>query len=351
MTPASKEEIYLAKLCGENWELPYPASRLEYYYAKLCGMDVPLPAEPLTRPERYLAHLCGLEVTLPEPVSRKEMYMAHACGIKTANLPQPASNSEKYWYRSIHHTEIKSGTLPLSFISNGKDLIDYRIYGGDQSTGLLIDEQYIIPIICSGKNLLKIDLESQYIHGIDITVDDGRIICNGTATKTITVSVGYMNYENNVIYQLSGCPNGGDSSSTYRLFFDNAGVVSDENGRTFNPRQDYNNARVRLNIFEGYECHNLVFTPQIEKSETVTEFEPYHSPVTIIIPAGAQPLTSDEYLDYQNQARQPKDGQSTELILPPLPTFNGTTIIDALPQIKPLNISLQYYAPFVRRLK
>ena len=134
MTPASKEEIYLAKLCGEEWNLPYPTSRLEYYYAKLCGMDVPLPTNPLSRPEFYLAHLCGQNVKLPEPVSRKEMYMAKACGLEVEKLPEALSKAEIYWRMLLLQITEYIGELPLTFETNSSYLMDYRIYGNTVST-------------------------------------------------------------------------------------------------------------------------------------------------------------------------------------------------------------------------
>jgi hypothetical protein len=161
MTPASREEIYLAKLCGENWELPYPASRLEYYYAKLCGMNVPLPAEPLSRPELYLAYLCGMDVKLSKPVSRKEMYMAKACGMPVGDLPKPISRSEQYWVRITEPKEF-TGTLPMTFTSSKGYLIDFRVYGNisqintnneihiseNNFCGLIDGENFTLPIYC-----------------------------------------------------------------------------------------------------------------------------------------------------------------------------------------------------------
>ena len=166
MTPASKEEIYLAKLCGEDWKLPYPASRLEYYYAKLCGMDVPLPAEPLSHPELYLAYLCGMDVKLPEPVSRKEMYMAMACGMEIENTPEPLSRVEQYWYLYIHHTKKVTSELPIVFDGNGTNLANYRIYGNSiqnsipapehpiplESVGISTDNGYKISVICTSED-------------------------------------------------------------------------------------------------------------------------------------------------------------------------------------------------------
>lgn len=129
MTPVSKEEIYLAKLCGEDWKLPYPVSRLEYYYAKLCGMEVPLPAEPLSRPELYLSCLCGNDVKLPEPVDRKELYMAKACGMPMGELPEPVSGAEYYWYRYVNHISEMIRIPPVNFKGTGTTLLNYQIYG------------------------------------------------------------------------------------------------------------------------------------------------------------------------------------------------------------------------------
>lgn len=343
MTPASKEEIYLANLCGENWKLPYPATRLEYYYAKLCGMNVPLPSEPLTRPEFYLAYLCGMDVKLPEPVSRKEWYMAKRCGMDVAKLPEPLSKAEIYWSMLDDFVKTVSGTLPISLSCNGNQLVQYRIYGNTKNVGTEASNHYVVPMVCTGKNLLKIDAVSQQISGVNIGINNGVITCNGTATETIILQLGYADYQKNKAYQVSGCPDGGNTTTTFRLFFDNIGTVKDSQGQSFQPTRDYARSQIRMFIYEGYHCENLIFTPQIENANVITSFEPYHEPITIEIDIGAEPLGEGDYVDFQKNIRHNADGTTIPLTLPPIPTFYGTTIIDSPAEIPPSTIDVKYF--------
>lgn len=84
----SRNELYLAKIAGEEVELPFgPLSRNETYLAFLAGEEVELPPAPLSRIESYLAKCCGLEVTLPPaPLSETEIYLAYLAG-ETVTLP------------------------------------------------------------------------------------------------------------------------------------------------------------------------------------------------------------------------------------------------------------------------
>ena len=53
----SNTEKYLAALAsGDTTDLPTPISRQDFYLAKMCGMDVPLPA-PISRNDVYLKYL------------------------------------------------------------------------------------------------------------------------------------------------------------------------------------------------------------------------------------------------------------------------------------------------------
>ncbi len=88
----SRNELYLAKIAGEEVELPpAPLSRNETYLAFLAGEEVELPPAPLSRIESYLAKCCGLEVTLPPaPLSETEIFLAYLAG-ENVTLPEQPS--------------------------------------------------------------------------------------------------------------------------------------------------------------------------------------------------------------------------------------------------------------------
>lgn len=54
LTPVSNAEKYLAKIAGEDAELPAPVSNMEKYLAKMAGEDVELPP-PVSRLEKFAA--------------------------------------------------------------------------------------------------------------------------------------------------------------------------------------------------------------------------------------------------------------------------------------------------------
>lgn len=67
-------EMYLAKISGDNVDLPDPITRIEKYLAVIAGMDVVLP-NPVTRVEKYLAKIAGMDVETPDPITRIEMLL------------------------------------------------------------------------------------------------------------------------------------------------------------------------------------------------------------------------------------------------------------------------------------
>ncbi len=51
-----------------------PVTRKEKYLAKLAGQDVQIPP-PVTREECFLAAICGEEIETPEPATREECFL------------------------------------------------------------------------------------------------------------------------------------------------------------------------------------------------------------------------------------------------------------------------------------
>jgi hypothetical protein len=136
----TREEQYLAKIAGEETDIPNkPILRSEQYLAKIAGEDVEIPEKPLHDEETYLAILTGESYDVPMPYNRIEQYMAKACGLEI-EVPTPITRMEQLWAKiaeggSWTVTEI-TGTLPLTFLSKGDDLIDYRIYGTSMGAGV-----------------------------------------------------------------------------------------------------------------------------------------------------------------------------------------------------------------------
>mgnify|MGYP002521031345 CR=1 FL=1 len=139
----------------------------------------------------------------------------------------------------------------------------------------------------NGKNLIPYLYANgtKTINGITFTVNEDRsITVNGTATATATFPISEDDALSDLIGQtvtLSGCPAGG-SESTYRLRYQQTGILSDVgNGATFTVKvKNY----LAIQVFAGTVCNNVVFKPQIEAGDTATAYEPY-SPPTEYTPA------------------------------------------------------------------
>lgn len=163
----TREEQYLAKIAGEETDFPNkPILRSEQYLAKIAGEDVEIPEKPLLNEEIYLAILTGESYDIPAPYNRIEQYMAKACGLEI-EIPAPITRVEHLWAkiaegRSWTVTEI-TGTLPLTFLSKGDDLTNYRIHGTSEGAGVATESGepagYKIPISnTSGEQQSNYDL-------------------------------------------------------------------------------------------------------------------------------------------------------------------------------------------------
>ena len=92
--PTTRSEAYLAKICGEDAELPEPQTRTDLFLAALAGADVVTP-EPRTRSEIFLASILGQGVELPAPQSRLEIFLAKVAGLDV-ETPEPQTRLEMY---------------------------------------------------------------------------------------------------------------------------------------------------------------------------------------------------------------------------------------------------------------
>lgn len=148
----------------------------------------------------------------------------------------------------------------------------------------------------TGKNLLKIDAQTQTINGVTFTANtDGLVRVDGTATDNITTY--YLkqlyNYDNFVKdtttqYVLSGCPSGG-SDNGYKIDIVGENGISwskndTGNGVTFSfPKIPTGNEyyRIRIRIGSGTVCNNLVFYPMLREADIMDDtYEQYHAPMS-----------------------------------------------------------------------
>lgn len=124
----------------------------------------------------------------------------------------------------------------------------------------------------SGKNKCKITISSQTKNGLDVVVNaDKTILINGTATANTLI---LLSEEFNIpsgTYCLSGCPQGG-SSSTYKLYLNGVSGQDLGEGKIITLSTEENTCAV-INISKGVVCNNLLFKPQLEIGSTATDYE------------------------------------------------------------------------------
>ena len=250
-------------------------------------------------------------------------------------------------------------------IEEGTTATEYEPYG------------YKIPIVNLGKNLLSYpyNFTTRTENGLTFTDNgDGSITINGTAT----IQTGFM-FRNQILdvidktkaYVLSG---GEDGNVVLRIEFYNGTtwknlVNTGNDGRAIidftKMNFDYTRVSVALVVKANTVCDNITIKPQLELSETATEYEPYRVPVTANIYLD-EPLRKIgdyvDYIDFKGQRVVRKvgvlDNTSTKPIseslvalaipteepipLPALKTFKGTNIISVDTSVQPSNIKAKY---------
>ena len=126
MTPVSRVEMYLAKICGEDVELPIPQTRKEVFLAIIAGESYEKPV-PSSRVELYLAKILGDDVPLPIPQSREEIFLAAIAGVEYP-LPYPESRIEYWLHKWATYEEWSTITgNPVSFTAKAAPLRQLQV--------------------------------------------------------------------------------------------------------------------------------------------------------------------------------------------------------------------------------
>lgn len=178
-------------------------------------------------------------------------------------------------------------------------------------------EPYQIGVGQKTKNLLEITTGTYTDHGVKFTFDKetGVVVADGKATGAQARYAFYITPTETLNLYLSGCPEGG-SSSTYNVYpWDSTAGARPKkwDGTTSQTESDYgtdglevraeagHKLSVTIRIEEGYTANNVVFKPMYRLSDTSTDFEPfgYKIPLTVNsttqnIYIGSTPLTAGQ---------------------------------------------------------
>lgn len=131
----------------------------------------------------------------------------------------------------------------------------------------------------AGKNLLENTGTTTTKNGITFTVNnDGSVTVNGTATGLVSFNINDKFSLPNGEYILSGCPEGGDSSTYYLFMLASDGLAPSDkgDGKTFVVNNNHI-SYVAIFIQSGVTLNNLTFYPMIRKASVTDDtYEPYN---------------------------------------------------------------------------
>lgn len=175
--------------------------------------------------------------------------------------------------------------------------------GSKSDTAILLDDvspvTHEMGVKVKGKNLITFPytyagntygVGDTYTHnGVTFTVNaDRSITANGTAGEDATEALfnffnatgtWLANGDNPITVTLSGCPSGG-SFNSYFLAQSNHWFADVGNGTTFKTGEYTRGYGIAIK--SGTTVENLVFKPQLELGNTVTEYTPYVSDITAV---------------------------------------------------------------------
>lgn len=188
-----------------------------------------------------------------------------------------------------------SGVPPLVFRSNGEALKNYRFYGAAGGVGDYDENsgKYVIPVTIAGKNKFDGTLFSGYYTDSTMTSIGGAtgnyksfklLLSAGTYTFSCSVPVLIIRYITSDIYRSN--PIGSKYTQEYTFTLANDSYVSLAFRNESNTAWDDST------------------TIQVELSQSATEYEPYHEPITtnLYLPEQIKMVGDEaEHIDYREQ--------------------------------------------------
>jgi hypothetical protein len=217
---------------------------------------------------------------------------------------------------------LESESLPVTFVSDGRRLKNYRIYGKFGGVGDLDGDKYLIPVTLSGKNLY--DATTYPLQGgVVVYGQNGSTANNQSFASTDFIPCESLQGQTLTLNKRPGGKNAGiafyDSEQVYI-----SGVINNnaEAGTPISFSVPDNAVYMRFSV------PNNTDEIQLEKGSSSTAYEPYHAPQTTVIELD-EPLAGGQYIDFM------RDG------LPPITPFDGTNILTVDTTVQPSKVYLQ----------
>lgn len=202
-----------------------------------------------------------------------------------------------------------TGSPPLSFVSNGRNLVDYRIYGssggvGDR-TANLFDEKY--PSITTSWDVI-------YQH---IRVGDGNYTLSTTTPQNSLSGSGNL-------FLLGGIATGGADSQKNGVYYGKSRTVESKNGYI----------TIGYRAPQGNDPRN--FHTMLCKGSTAATYEPYGYKIPIIC---GDTTTTNIYLDKPLSEGQNISMSETGISIP---SVDGTNILTVGTEVQPSKMYIKY---------
>lgn len=220
MNPVTRYETYLAKLGGQDVEIPTPVTREEALLAKACGEEV-AEITPVTRREMLLDNLSGGDHDIT-PVTRIEALIAKAAGVEVTEF-DPVTREEVFWSRVQPSPswvwQLLTGTAPLTLL----DAVAHPIhsltqYGKCAQDGTPTPDAPV-DIVCNNGALCMVDdeLPAAYKRVLGFSCDNNALWeitgfqLKGSDTVRISFSI-------NAACNVFGCYQGASANDNYDLY-------------------------------------------------------------------------------------------------------------------------------------
>ena len=231
-----------------------------------------------------------------------------------------------------------TGVPPLTFVSNGKNLVDYRIYGASGGVGDRTENLF--------------DKDSESVAGF--ISDSGAI----AITPDYPISTyDYINVLPNTDYSYKAFIAANPSESTHKTirvsyYTSNKAFISRYleigNGLTKKTIRTPNNCfYARLSIDDNLE--NVMLW---EGSSDVSVYDPYGYKIPIVCGGTTTNIYLDEplaksgnnadYIDYAAQKRHNSDGTESSVTLPEISTLAGTNTLTVGTEVQPSDVYIKY---------
>lgn len=202
----------------------------------------------------------------------------------------------------------KTGIPPLTFVSNGENLVDYRIYGASGGLGgrtaNLFDEKY--PSITTSWEVI-------YQH---IRVGDGNYTLSTTTPRNSESTSGNL-------FLFGGIATGGADSQTNGVYYGTSRTVESKNGCI----------TIGYRAPQGNDPRN--FHTMLCKGSTAATYEPYGYKIPIICGDTTTNIYLDEPLEENETISMSDTGVS-------IPTINGSNTLSIGTTVQPNNMYIKY---------